>query len=52
MLFPGMPAGKAAGLSLACFILGALVGNGVESWLRVDIVPLGVSRRVFLLKAW
>eukprot|EP00983_Pelagomonas_calceolata_P047786 1140783-Pelagomonas_calceolata.AAC.9 len=36
-------AGKAAGLSLACLTVGALVGNGVEAWLRVDIVPIGVS---------
>uniref|UniRef100_A0A7S3VJQ0 Uncharacterized protein n=1 Tax=Dunaliella tertiolecta TaxID=3047 RepID=A0A7S3VJQ0_DUNTE len=36
-----MPLGKAAGLSLACLTVGALVGNGVEAWLRVDIVPIG-----------
>lgn len=34
--------GKALGLSLGGLVLGALLGSGLESWLRVDIVPLGV----------
>jgi hypothetical protein len=35
--------GKAAGLALAGLVAGTLVGAGVQSWLRVDIIPLGVS---------
>jgi hypothetical protein len=35
--------GKAAGLALAGLLAGTLVGAGVQSWLRVDIIPLGVS---------
>ena len=38
-----IPAGKAAGLSVAGLALGTLVGSGIQAWLRVDIVPLGVS---------
>lgn len=37
--------GKAFGLATAGLVAGALLGAGVESWLRVDIVPLGVSAR-------
>ncbi len=35
--------GKAAGLAFGGLVLGTLLGSGVESWLRVDLVPLGVS---------
>lgn len=31
------------GLSFGGLILFALLGTAVQSWLRVDIVPLGVS---------
>ncbi len=27
---------------MGCLFAGALVGTGIESWLRVDIVPIGV----------
>jgi len=36
-----MNIGKAAGLSFACLMAGAIIGSGVQGWLRVDIVPLG-----------
>jgi hypothetical protein len=36
---------QAAGLALGLLVVGALLGTGVEAWLRVDIVPLGVSKR-------
>jgi hypothetical protein len=31
------------GLSLGGLVVGALLGTAVANWLRVDIVPLGVS---------
>lgn len=40
-MVPFHAAGKAAGASVGLVVLGALVGTAVESWLRVDIVPLG-----------
>lgn len=54
-----LPLGKAAGVSMVCLIIGAVIGTGVETWLRVDIVPLGtfaspgvmVSEFVFALLA-
>lgn len=33
--------GKAVGFALGAFVLGGVVGNGLEAWLRVDLVPLG-----------
>ncbi len=33
--------GKAGALAIAGLIAGSLLGSGIESWLRVDIVPLG-----------
>jgi Protein CHAPERONE-LIKE PROTEIN OF POR1-like len=33
--------GKAAGLALGGLVAGTLVGGLIESWLRVDIVPIG-----------
>ena len=33
--------GKAGALAVAGLIVGSLLGSGIESWLRVDIVPLG-----------
>jgi uncharacterized membrane protein YfcA len=38
-----MDIGKAVGLSLGGLVVGALLGTAVANWLRVDIVPLGVS---------
>ncbi|KAI5057828.1 hypothetical protein GOP47_0027843 [Adiantum capillus-veneris] len=36
--------GKAAALTLAGLVTGAIVGGAVESWLRVDIIPVfGIS---------
>lgn len=32
---------RAAGLSVACFLAGAVFGGLMENWLRVDIVPIG-----------
>jgi hypothetical protein len=32
---------KSAGIAFAGLVVGALVGSGVESWLRVDLIPLG-----------
>ena len=43
-LWPLMPAARAAGLSFAGLIFGALVGGAFQGWLRVDIVPIGVSQ--------
>ncbi|KAG1671873.1 hypothetical protein FOA52_003440 [Chlamydomonas sp. UWO 241] len=37
----GMSIGKAAGLSFAVLIAGALLGTLVHNWVRVDIVPIG-----------
>lgn len=35
---------KSGGLSALGLALGTLIGSGIQAWLRVDIVPLGVSR--------
>ncbi len=35
-------AGKAAGITVAAFLIGSVLGGGLQSWLRVDIVPIGV----------
>ena len=35
-------AGKAAGITAAGFLIGSILGGGLQSWLRVDIVPIGV----------
>ena len=36
--------GKSAAISVSALVLGTIMGNIIESWLRVDIVPvLGVS---------
>lgn len=35
-----MCAGKATLITIAGLVAGAVFGGGVESWLRVDIVPL------------
>lgn len=32
---------KAAGLAVGGLVLGTMIGSGLESWLRVDIVPIG-----------
>ncbi|KXZ56966.1 hypothetical protein GPECTOR_1g872 [Gonium pectorale] len=36
-----MGLGKAVALMFGCLFAGALLGTGLESWLRVDIVPIG-----------
>lgn len=36
--------GKAAALTLAGLVVGTFVGAAVQSWLRVDVIPLGVSQ--------
>ena len=36
--------GKAAALALGGLVLGTFLGAGVQSWLRVDIIPLWVRR--------
>jgi hypothetical protein len=36
-------AGRSIGLTAAPMVVGILVGALLNSWLRVDIVPLGVS---------
>ncbi len=35
-------AGKAVGCTMGCLLIGALLGSLLNTWLRVDIVPLGV----------
>ncbi len=36
-------AGRAVGITVAGLLLGVLIGGGLQSWLRVDIVPIGVG---------
>ena len=36
-------AGRAAALTGGGFVLGTILGAVIQNWLRVDIVPLGVS---------
>jgi hypothetical protein len=36
-------AGRAAGIAVALFFAGSLFGGLLENWVRVDIVPIGVS---------
>lgn len=36
-------AGRAIGLAVALFFAGSLFGGLLENWVRVDIVPIGVS---------
>ncbi|KAG2482634.1 hypothetical protein HYH03_018442 [Edaphochlamys debaryana] len=36
-----MGLGKATALTFGCLFAGALIGTGIETWLRVDIVPIG-----------
>jgi hypothetical protein len=35
--------GKAVALALGGLVAGTLVGAAAQSWLRVDVIPLGVS---------
>lgn len=35
-------AGRAVGLSVGALVAGILLGAGLNAWLRVDIVPIGV----------
>lgn len=34
---------RAGGITAAGLIAGAVIGSALQSWLRVDIVPIGVS---------
>lgn len=36
-------AGRSIGLSAASLVVGIMLGAALNAWLRVDIVPLGVS---------
>ena len=36
-------AGKAAGITVAGLLAGVLLGAALQSWLRVDIVPIAVN---------
>lgn len=38
-----MSAARAGGITAASLIAGAAVGSAAQSWLRIDIVPIGVS---------
>lgn len=40
---------RAGGITAAGLIAGAVVGSALQSWLRVDIVPIGVSAHSLLL---
>ena len=40
------PAGKAAGITGAGLLAGVLLGAALQSWLRVDIVPIAVSSQL------
>ena len=37
-----MIAARAGGITAAGLIAGAAIGSALQSWLRVDIVPIGV----------
>lgn len=40
---------RAGGITAAGLIAGAVVGSALQSWLRVDIVPIGVSALLALM---
>ena len=42
-LKPSLSAARAGGITAAGLIAGAAIGSAAQSWLRVDIVPIGVS---------
>ncbi len=42
-LKPKLTAARAGGITAASLIAGAAIGSVAQSWLRVDIVPIGVS---------
>ena len=48
-LLMGFDAVRAGGITAAGLIAGAVVGSALQSWLRVDIVPIGVSAYSLLL---
>lgn len=37
---------RSGGLTTAGLAAGTLVGSALQSWLRVDIVPIGVSTHI------
>ena len=39
---------RAGGITAAGLIAGAVIGSALQSWLRVDIVPIGVSTCSFV----
>lgn len=39
---------RAGGITAAGLIAGAVIGSALQSWLRVDIVPIGVSTYSFV----
>lgn len=40
-------AARAGGITAASLVAGAAIGSAAQSWLRVDIVPIGVSLFAF-----
>ena len=47
----GGSAARAGGITVAGLALGLAVGSAAQSWLRVDIVPIGVSHH-YLCMHW
>jgi hypothetical protein len=43
LLYLCTAAGRAVGLSVGALVAGILLGAGLNAWLQVDIVPIGVS---------
>lgn len=41
--------GRAAALTGGGFVLGTILGAVIQNWLRVDIVPLGVSTAAYIV---
>jgi mannose/fructose/N-acetylgalactosamine-specific phosphotransferase system component IIC len=44
MQCPCVLAGRAVGLSAGSLVAGIMLGAALNAWLRVDIVPIGVSK--------
>jgi len=47
-----LTAARAGGITAAGLIAGAAIGSAAQSWLRVDIVPIGVSLTATLMHTW